>query len=84
MGTAGPRRTPFGPAQRARAHHPPPGLNKPIITGLFSVAALIRAGLNLTRIDPNPDPQDFALLGQALDSGTYFEQSILTSSHVNA
>src|SRR5271165_6075250 len=66
MGTTGPGRTAFGSTQGARADHPPAGLGKAIITGLFGVARPIPAGLNQARIDPSPGSQGFALLGQAL------------------
>src|SRR5271165_2299343 len=68
MGTTGPGRTAFGSTQGARADHPPAGLGKAIITGLFGVARPIPAGLNQARIDPSPGSQGFALLGQALNS----------------
>src|SRR5271166_1625837 len=70
MGTTGPGRTAFGSTQGARADHPPAGLGKAIITGLFGVARPIPAGLNQARIDPSPGSQGFALLGQALTNYT--------------
>ena len=70
MGTVGPWRTPFGPAQRASAHDPPPGSSKPIIKGLFRLSTLICEGIDQTHVDPRPAPQGFSPLGQALANST--------------